>query len=144
MTGRPMHCGIIPPYLLERLQGLDDDTVARCARETLEWDHVYRTARATRSDLPPESVAPATTTPEPITEPAPRRTVSDAAGSTTLPGRTVREEGGPASNDAAVDEAYDGLGATWELYWSAYGRNSLDANGLPLLASVHYGSGYDN
>jgi Zn-dependent metalloprotease len=144
MTVRPTRCGIIPPYLLERLQGLDDDTVARCARETLEWDHVYRTARVTRSDLPPESVAPATTTPEPTTEPAPRRTISDAAGSTTLPGRTVREEGGPASNDAAVDEAYDGLGATWELYWSAYGRNSLDANGLPLLASVHYGTGYDN
>ncbi len=41
-------------------------------------------------------------------------------------------------------DAYDHLGATWQLYWQAYRRDSLDGRGLPLVASVHYGVAYDN
>lgn len=149
-NGPTTHCGIIPPYLLERLQAGPDEAVARCARETLQWDHAQRSARTeaagaagaagavtepTMRPGPPAGASPAS---------GPQRTVSDAAGSTTLPGSTVRTEGGPATGDAASDEAYDGLGATWQLYDAAYGRNSLDGRGLPLLASVHYGQGYDN
>ena len=70
--------------------------------------------------------------------------ISDAAGTEVLPGRVVRREGEPATQDPAADEAYDGLGATWELFSAAYGRNSLDGRGLPLLATVHYGRDYDN
>ena len=55
-----------------------------------------------------------------------------------------RNEGAPATGDAAVDEAYDGLGATYELYRRAYERNSIDDAGLHLDASVHYGKHYDN
>ena len=56
----------------------------------------------------------------------------------------MRAEGGAATGDAAVNEAYDGLGATWELWSTAYSRDSLDGKGMPLLASVHYGRNYDN
>ena len=49
----------------------------------------------------------------------------------------------PTSDDS-VNRAYDGLGATWQLYWSAFQRNSLDAKGLELVASVHYEEQYDN
>ena len=56
----------------------------------------------------------------------------------------VRGEGDPATGDTAVSEAYDGLGDTWQLWRGAYGRNSLDDRGLPLLATVHYGRRYDN
>ncbi len=56
----------------------------------------------------------------------------------------MRIEGAPASGDAAVDEAYDGLGATFDLYWDVYERNSIDDEGLPLDATVHYGTDYDN
>jgi Zn-dependent metalloprotease len=45
---------------------------------------------------------------------------------------------------AATDEAYDGLGATYDLYLSAYDRHSVDDAGLPLPATVHYGRDYDN
>ncbi|MGL5857647.1 MAG: protealysin inhibitor emfourin [Angustibacter sp.] len=72
------------------------------------------------------------------------RTISDAAGTEQLPGRQVRGEGQTATGDAAVDEAYDGLGATWALYQDVFGRNSLDGAGLPLAATVHYGDRYDN
>lgn len=138
--------GIIPPYLLERLQAASDENVARIARETLAQDDLHRSRRRTGSAGAPggppslrsergEAATAGT---------GPKRTVDDAGGTTTLPGREVRAEGGPASSDTAVDEAYDGLGATWTLYDSAYGRDSLDGHGLALLASVHYGSGYDN
>ena len=52
---------------------------------------------------------------------------------------------GPAAHRRpGVTEAYDGLGATWQLWQEAYGRNSLDGKGLPLVASVHFGTDYDN
>ena len=56
----------------------------------------------------------------------------------------MRTEGEAASDDEAVNEAYDGLGATWELWSQAYDRDSLDGKGMPLLATVHYGRNYDN
>jgi Zn-dependent metalloprotease len=72
------------------------------------------------------------------------RTIDTASHTTSVPGRIVRLEGAGPTGDPATDEAYDGLGATWTLYDSAYRRNSLDDKGLPLIASVHYGRDYDN
>ncbi len=68
----------------------------------------------------------------------------DAENGTALPGTLVRAEGAEAGADESVDEAYDGLGATWTLLHEAFGRASLDGAGLPLVASVHYGRRFDN
>ena len=43
-----------------------------------------------------------------------------------------------------VNEAYDGLGATYDFFRQVYGRNSLDGNGMRLDAIVHYGDGFNN
>jgi Zn-dependent metalloprotease len=43
-----------------------------------------------------------------------------------------------------VDEAYDGLGATYDLFCSEYERDSLDDNGMELNATVHFFVNYDN
>src|SRR5262245_63358248 len=59
-----------------------------------------------------------------------RRLVCDARHRTTLPGALVRSEGDPPSKDPAADEAYDGAGATYDLYQRAYGRNSIDGRGM--------------
>lgn len=75
---------------------------------------------------------------------APNRLVSDAAGTEILPGRLVRSEGDAPSIDAAVNDAYDGLGHTHALFREAFSRSSIDDAGLPLEASVHYGKEYDN
>ena len=56
----------------------------------------------------------------------------------------MRAEGQAAVGDVAVNEAYDGLGQTFEFYLEVYQRNSIDGQGLPLNAYVHYGQGYDN
>ncbi|MPM72968.1 Protease PrtS [bioreactor metagenome] len=77
-------------------------------------------------------------------EPEPRRAIHDAQGTTTLPGYLVRDEGGKVSADVAVDEAYDHLGSTWQLFFHEYGRDSLDGKGQTMVGTVHYGRNYDN
>jgi Zn-dependent metalloprotease len=72
------------------------------------------------------------------------RVVYDAENGSTLPGTKVRGEGDPASGDVAVDEAFDGSGATYDLYKEIYGRNSIDDRGMRLDSTVHYQTGYDN
>ncbi len=74
----------------------------------------------------------------------PDRCVYDAENTRRLPGEKVRAEGDPPSEDVAVDEAYDGLGATFELFAEEYGRNSIDNRGMRLEATVHYDRNYDN
>lgn len=73
-----------------------------------------------------------------------RRTVYDARHGRTLPGKLVRTEGDPRSRDAAVNEAYDGAGKTYDFYRGVYGRNSIDDRGMRLDSSVHYGVKFDN
>lgn len=73
-----------------------------------------------------------------------RRRVFTAGNGGTLPGQLARDEGSAPSGDPAIDEAYDGAGATYDLYWQAYQRDSLDGNGLRLDSTVHYQQDYDN
>ncbi len=79
-----------------------------------------------------------------VTRVGKQRNVYDAQQATNLPGILVRKEGDPAVSDVAVNEAYDGSGTTYDLYYDIYGRNSLDNNGLALISTVHYDRGYDN
>lgn len=135
-----MYCSIIPPYLLRRLAAQREPALsnaARAAREALlhvESFHSSRTAPAHAAPPGLRELKPA----------APDRTVYDADFSEQLPGSVVRKEGEPATGDAAADEAYDGLGHTHRLYAEAFGRNSIDGLGLPLVATVHFGRLYDN
>ncbi len=72
------------------------------------------------------------------------RLVYSAHHKNTLPGRLVRREGGIASRDSAIDEAFDGSGTTFDFYQKVFGRTSLDGNGLILASTAHYGGSYDN
>jgi Zn-dependent metalloprotease len=142
-----MGCFIVPPYLLERLAGLDDprfERAAAAARASRAIDDPFRSVRV--EHRPPARRAPAVhrervarRTLEP-----PLRTIYDAGNTEILPGRVVRKEGGAAGDDRSVTEAYDGLGRTHDLFRHAYSRASIDDNNLPLDASVHYGRDYDN
>jgi hypothetical protein len=132
--GSPI-AAIVPPYLLQHLAG-GSEAVAEFARQTLTADGEHRSARAAGH-------APAPAAPS-AAAPAPSREVFDADYTQSLPGRSVRAEGRPATGDQAVDEAYDGFGATWKLYSEVFGRNSIDDAGMRLQGSVHYGEGYQN
>jgi hypothetical protein len=143
-------CTIVPPYLLEALAGHPDEAVAECARRSLDRDHALRSHRSaaapqtsSTTDHPVEHLG-GIAAPHPDDGTGPQRTIADARGRETTPGTTVRTEGRPPTGDAATDEAYDGFGDTWSLFDEVYRRDSLDGRGLPLLGTVHYGSGYDN
>ncbi len=133
-------CAIVPPYLLARIAASDHPSfshAADAAQRTLLAPRSYRPrTRLTLSIDGDALVAEAT--------PAPDRTVSDAQHRTRLPGVAVRREDDPPVADASVNEAFDGLGTTFDLFSQAYGRNSIDGAGLPLRATVHYGRDYDN
>ena len=126
--------GIVPPYLLRQIASLEDDRYATAARAA---QHALAERPAHGGHSHPSARPPAAEVPL-------RRTVHDAENRTELPGRVVRSEGDPATGDVAVDEAFDGLGATDGLLRSVYGRQSIDDAGLPLLGTVHYGVAYDN
>lgn len=56
-----------------------------------------------------------------------------------LPGYgPVRTEGGAASGNLEVDNAYDYLGFTYDYYNTNFGRDSIDGAGVPLVATVLY------
>jgi Zn-dependent metalloprotease len=73
-----------------------------------------------------------------------RRTIYDAKMEQNLPGTLVRGETDPPSSDIAVNEAFDGSGATYDFYHEIFQRNSIDGRGMRLDSTVHYGNRYDN
>ncbi|UXY27459.1 M4 family metallopeptidase [Streptomyces sp. HUAS TT20] len=137
---KPVFCTIVPPHVLDRLARTEDPALARSARRTLERDALERTRRRLTTVIgAPAVAAPATAEAE-----KPHRTIYDLRHGTDLPGTKVRAEGDDPGKDATVNRAYAGLGATFELYLKAYGRDSIDGSGLPLDASVHYDKDYNN
>jgi len=142
----PPLCTIVPPYMLESLASSDDPHVAAHAQATLDVDAELRESRGI--ELRPSTTKPKRQkrSPRPArgTADGPQRAVHDAQRGTTLPGKLARSEGDADTGDREVSEAYDGLGATWDLWQQNYGRNSLDGRGLPLIATVHFGRDYEN
>ncbi|MFE7571270.1 M4 family metallopeptidase [Streptomyces sp. NPDC057539] len=133
----PVFCTIVPPHVLDKLAQAEDPRLSGPARRALEVDAAHRTRRRVtglRAVASPTAAATGN----------PHRALHDCEHRTTLPGKKVRGEGDPPGGDATVNRAYSGLGATFELLLSAYGRDSLDGAGLPLVASVHYDEGYGN
>lgn len=130
--------GIVPAYLLTRLAtSTKFPRAADAARQTLT---IGRPPMRARIDL---SIDASGNLVAEVSD-APDRTISDAQNAESLPGVRVRAEDEPPVADRAVNEAYDGLGATFEMLLSAFDRNSLDGAGAPLDATVHYGVDYDN
>ncbi|WP_035924256.1 M4 family metallopeptidase [Kocuria rosea] len=129
-------CGVIPPYVHEQMAVHGDEQTRRNALAALAVDTTVRAERLI-ADLTARSVAAQATAHR-------ERKVHSAGNTAELPGTLVRSEGAPASGDPAVDEAYDGLGSTFDLLQEVFGRNSLDDAGMPLLGTVHYQEKYNN
>ncbi|MFJ4711803.1 M4 family metallopeptidase [Streptomyces sp. NPDC088785] len=138
----PVFCTIVPPHILDKAARSEDSAIAAWARSSLERDSLERTRRrmttviGARAAAPPYADAGAQQTAH--------RAIYDARHQTALPGHKVRAEGDEPGQDATVNRAYAGLGATFELYLEKFSRYSIDGNGLPLTASVHYDEDYNN
>jgi len=131
---------ILPPDILINIARNGTDEQREVATKALDVDATLRTQRLTFNllggPLGRQDVSGAA--------PAVRRTIYDAGNLQVLPGKVVRNEGGAPGTDVEVNEAYDGLGATFDFYLNVYQRNSIDNAGLPLDASVHFDKKYDN
>ncbi|TCO46357.1 thermolysin metallopeptidase-like protein [Kribbella antiqua] len=122
---------IVPPYLLEQLErAVDDPNLRARYRQSLQHDAVLRTRPAAGTATAAAGGL--------------QRAVYDAENETTLPGRPARAEGADPVEDEAVNQAYDGTGATWTMFSECFGRDSIDGQGLVLTSSVHYDRGYAN
>src|SRR4051794_16912275 len=122
----PIHC-FVPPYVLEALAQNGTDHQRECAQRTLEIDRAFRAAREQRLTGPPTPPRAAGATPG-----QPQRTIRDAAGTENVDAPVVRSEGDGPVDDVAVNEAYDGFGATYAFYWQVFQRDSIDGAGQPL------------
>jgi Zn-dependent metalloprotease len=130
---------ILPPHILREMARRGNTAQRNAALNTLALDTTHRVQRMTFQML---AAAPR----QVVTGTAPQvhRTIYTAQHQETKPGQLVRSEGQAATSDDAVNEAYDGLGHTFDFYLEMYQRNSIDGQGLPLNAIVHYGEDYDN
>jgi len=129
-------CSVIPPHILRHLaEHGDDDTRERVA-STLYHSQQITAGRA--ATLIGEH---ANTTPSSGVK---TRRVYDARHQHKLPGRLVMGDGKAVSADVEAMEAFDGCGATYDFFAKAFGRNSIDGKGLPLISTIHYGVNFDN
>ena len=139
-----LHC-ILPPYILSRMAENGSPDIREKAMRTLLVDPTIRIIRASTAGPVTGTIARRRAAAGNILTPSPLRTIRDAGNAPEAPGAIIaRREGDPPTGDVAVNEAYDGLGATFDLFWEAYQRNSIDHAGLPLDATVHYDQDYDN
>ena len=129
---RPLCC-ILPPHILQHLARHGDDEARTVALETLVATERLRGERHAIADGLRDVPAGVK-----------RRTLYDAGHTQRLPGKLVRGENDPATDDGAVNQAFDGLGATYDFLAEVMKRNSIDDRGQRLDASVHYGRRYDN
>lgn len=65
------------------------------------------------------------------------RQIYDAEGGWTLPGTLARAEGEPPVSVDDINRAYDYAGDTYDYFFRAFGRDSLDDEGLPLVITVN-------
>src|SRR5262245_9760302 len=132
---------IVPPFVLNSIVRNGSAAQRTAAAQTLALDTTFRHLRTQMSVSVPLALRrPRLAGLEPVKQ----RTICTADNSATPPGRIVRTEGAPATNDPAVDEAYDGLGATFDFLQRVYARNSIDDEGLPLSATVHFEQDFNN
>ena len=127
--------GIVPPHVLKRIAKNGSETQKDQALRSLALSEQFRGARISFISLSETAAI----------SPGHKSTpVYDAQHRTRLPGKLVRNDGSSPSADVSVNEAYDGVGATYDMFKGVYGRNSIDNKGMPLISSVHYGVGYQN
>ena len=141
MSHQPLAC-ILSPDLLHKLARESTDDNRSSILTTLELDQSFRLRRA---ELAARQVA------RPMGHMAagpggtPNRSIYDQQHSTEYtPGTLMRKEGQGKVSDASVNQAYDGFGSTYKLFWDIFQRDSIDDQGMPIEGLVHYGEAYDN
>jgi Zn-dependent metalloprotease len=136
MAAHPHNCTcfIISSKMLRKLaEAAPTEAERHCLLDQAE---ISAHLRGQRSVTPP--------TPPAVAAAGKQRSVYDARNKSTLPGKLVREEGSDNSKDTAVNQAYDGAGATYDFFHDVLKRNSIDGKGMRLDSTVHYQTRFNN
>lgn len=128
-------CHVVPAHMLQKIAENGDPTQRAWAVKTLMASERLRARREVVARVPVDTPSIAGEL---------RRTIFDAKSTETLPGHIARSENQAETGDITVNEAYDGAGATYDLFKTVFKRNSIDNLGLRLDSTVHYGRAYDN
>lgn len=129
-------CNIIPPYIIKNILERGSPIQKQQAVKVLEHSTIIRSQRR-NLDVGEIIHFPAS-------EVRKQRLIYDAGFNTDLPGRLIMSEGDISTADIAINEAYEGSGKTFDLFYDIFGRNSIDNNGMNMISTVHYAKGYDN
>ncbi|HEX6086097.1 MAG TPA: M4 family metallopeptidase [Thermoanaerobaculia bacterium] len=125
----------MPAYILRAIAENGDDEDRLHAQAALALTSGSRHERQALTQLAGVLVLPPR---------AKRRTVYDARNGRELPGRTARTEGERPVRDAVVNEAYEGVGQTYDFFRRVFGRSSVDDHGMGIRSSVHFGERFSN
>ena len=135
-------CSIVPPYMLEALASSGDPHLEAHAAATLDVDAELRRDRRTADLRAPRSRARRPRLARGTAD-GPQRSVHDASGAPTCPARWCAPRGAPTPATGRSPRPTTASARPGSC-GGAYGRNSLDGRGLPLVATVHFGRDYDN
>jgi len=139
----PLHC-LVPGYVLREIVRRGGESERDAALKTLGVSATLRSARAQAEARRAGAGRPRPAALAGLTPPAKRRLIRDSQREETTMGTVVRSEGAPATSDAAVDEAYDAFGVTWDFFFEVFARNSIDNAGMVMDGTVHFGVDFDN
>lgn len=125
-AGHAVH-SIVPSYMLQDI--IDSDQASeedkQRAKKSLAHSQAIRTARAGLSpDAAPQRRL--------------NRIIYDAEHRNDVPGDRVRKEGQVATRDVNANEVYDFFKKTYDFYFEAFKRDSIDDLGMSLIGSVHF------
>lgn len=133
---------ILPPDLLLKLAREATDEQRPAILRSLELDQSFRLHRA---ELAGRQLRSHEGTLAKGGRGTPSRSIYDQRHSSALvPGTLMRHEGDSPVEDVSVNQAYDGFGLTYKLFWDVFHRDSIDGRGMPIQGLVHYGDSYDN
>jgi len=136
---RPYNC-IVPPHIINAMLRSEYEEVRESALRTLTGSARIRGEREIIG-----LIRTAVITNSPGIK---NRRIHDAQNQrlspSQLPGVLIRRENDPAAGDATVNQAYDGLGATYDFYKDVFGRNSIDDHGMTMVATVHFDKRFNN
>ena len=145
MCRNPLFC-VVPPYMLSRVADRGNEKQRAWALRTLSADNTIRHARSVNAKALGKKGAREGQDALAAAAAARRmRSIMDAKHSWEVTGlRRVRDEDDGPTGDPAVDEAFDGLGDTWDFWQNAFSRDSIDNENMPLRGIVHFGEEYPN
>jgi Zn-dependent metalloprotease len=130
----PISC-IIPPHMAEKIIENGTPKQIKKAMDNFKMSGQLRGQRQSLAEIATKARTAIN---------GKNRVVYDVKNGSNLPGTLVRSEGGVPTGDLASDEAYDGAGATYDLYHEIFERNAIDNMGIQMISIVHYLQGYDN